>query len=368
MTNSFNQTSNTIDQAFARDGKGLMVYGNYRAAGYAVNPLSEVAGGTLVSADATPEAAFAQAGLTWTADTTDVGFTTPNGGDHYHPTAAYKSIVRSDTGGLLAIHGPSYTPVQNHELRGIFDALAGRTQIEDVLSINEGERVYITATINAQNDVLPGDVVRRYLHLSNGHKGSSLRAFFTDRRMFCANQMAYFDGTVFNQANKKGEALKHRHSRGITDFVRRLPGLIDAEIQQFHTTIEGFRAMADVQVTPEQAAHVLSATFADRLAVPLRDRNSADRTAMRKRTLDDLTDEVETIRSHAYGDTGIGFDVPGMRGSLWGLYNAITQYTTWDTARAKDPLDRARGRLEALYGGAGSQRIERAREACLQLV
>ena len=368
MQNSFNQTSTTVDQAFARDGKGLMVYGNYRAAGYAVNPLSEVAGGIFVSPDATPEAAFAQAGLTWTADTTDVGFTTGVPGGAYHPTAAYKSIVRSDTGGLLAIHGPGYTPVQNHELRGIFDALEGRAQIEDILSINGGERVYITATINAQNDVLPGDVVRRYLHLSNGHKGSSLRAYFTDKRLFCANQLSYFDGTVFNQANKKGDALKHRHSRGITEFIRRLPGLIDAEIQQFHTTIDGFRAMADVQVTTEHAAQVLSAAFADRLAVPIRDRTSTDRSTMRKRTLLDLNDEVDAIRSHAYGDTGIGFDFPGMRGSLWGLYNAITQYTTWDTGRAKDPLDRARGRLEALYGGAGSQRIERAREACLALV
>lgn len=53
---------------------------------------------------------------------------------------------------------------------------------------------------------------------------------------------------------------------------------------------------------------------------------------------------------------------------MWGLYNAITQYLTHDSGRSKDPIEKARRRLEGLYGGAGSARIERTREASFALI
>jgi hypothetical protein len=50
------------------------------------------------------------------------------------------------------------------------------------------------------------------------------------------------------------------------------------------------------------------------------------------------------------------------------LFNAITQFETHDSGRSKDETERARARLESLWGGGASKRIERAREACLALV
>lgn len=55
-------------------------------------------------------------------------------------------------------------------------------------------------------------------------------------------------------------------------------------------------------------------------------------------------------------------------GTLYGLYNAITQAHTHDFGRAKDETERARTRLESLWGGTSAKRITRAREACLALV
>jgi hypothetical protein len=49
---------------------------------------------------------------------------------------------------------------------------------------------------------------------------------------------------------------------------------------------------------------------------------------------------VATIRSHYTGDTGLGIrDIPGVAGTLYGLFNAITQHATHDTGRATDATE-----------------------------
>ena len=86
------------------------------------------------------------------------------------------------------------------------------------------------------------------------------------------------------------------------------------------------------------------------------------------RTLNDLP-EIGIIRSHYSGTTGLGIrDLDGVSGTAYGLFNAITQFESHDAGRAKDETERARTRLEALWGGTSAKRIERAREACLALV
>jgi len=70
------------------------------------------------------------------------------------------------------------------------------------------------------------------------------------------------------------------------------------------------------------------------------------------------------IRSHYSGNTGIDI-IPN---TVYGLLQAITQFETHDAGRTKDPIKAARTRLESLWGGAGAERIDLAREACLALV
>ena len=50
------------------------------------------------------------------------------------------------------------------------------------------------------------------------------------------------------------------------------------------------------------------------------------------------------------------------------MFQAISQFETHDAGRAKDDVERARNRLESLWGGQGAERIAKAREACLSLV
>ena len=353
---------NTVTTAYAADGHGPMVYGKYRDHGYAVNPLTAQVG-TFVPERASASEAFAIAGLDWTAERRPVTFM---GADGPITSPEHVAIVRSDTDGLLGIHGAGYTPVQNSALINLLDYLREDLHIENVLSIRGGRKVFATAAIDTEDEVVPGDRVRRYLHLFNSHDGSSgFGVFFSDVRLRCANQLAYLTGKAVGNAIHEGAGLRRKHTSSVTQFAEQLPHLIDLERRSFSRSIDQLRDLSNVQLTTELARRVLEATYADKLATPIRDKTTGDK---RPRTIADLK-EVATIRSHYAGDTGLGIrDIPGVAGTLYGLFNAITQHATHDTGRSTDSTERARARLESLWGGTSAKRIERAREACLALV
>ena len=353
---------NAVSTAYAADGTGPMVYGRYRDRGYAVNPLTSRVG-TMVPENASASEAFAIAGLDWRADKRPAFFMGPDGPlespDHC-------SIVRSDTNELLGIQGSGYTPVQNSALVNLLDYLREDIEIETVLSIRQGRKIFATASIRVEDEVLPGDRVRRYLHAFNSFDGSSsFGVFFSDVRLRCANQLNYLTGRAASAASLDGSGLRMKHTASVTKFAENLPALIDLERRSFRRSIDELRSLTNVQLTTEIARRVLEATYADKLAVPIKDKTSGDKRA---RTIADLP-EIGIIRGHYTGSTGLGIrDLPGAAGTVYGFFNAITQFETHDAGRAKDETERARARLQALWGGDSARRIEKAREACLALV
>ena len=353
---------NAVSTTYASDGKGPMVYGKYREHGYAVNPLTAQLG-TFVPERASTAEAFQIArtqldrraalghlhGCRWPAQSPD-----------------HVAIVRSDNDGLLGIHGNGYTPVQNNALVNLLDYLREDIQLETVLSIRNGRRVYATAAINTESEVLPGDRVRRYLHIFNSHDGSSgFGVFFSDVRLACANQLNFLTGRAASTAVKEGAGLRRRHTSSVTDFTQKLPQLIDIERRSFAQSVDELRELTKVTLTPEIAIRVLQQTYADKLATPIRDKQTGDK---RPRELSDLT-EIGTIRSHYSGNTGLGInDIPASEGLPTPCSMPSPSTPPYDGGRAKDSTERARARLESLWGGTSAKRITRAREACLALV
>jgi phage/plasmid-like protein (TIGR03299 family) len=353
---------NIVSTAYASDGKGPMVYGKYRDHGYAVNPITAQLG-SFVPERASAAEAFHIAGLDWTAERRPVTFM---GADGPLQSPDHVAIVRSDNDGLLGIHGTGYTPVQNNALVNLLDYLREDINLETVLSVRNGRRVYATASINTESEVVPGDRVRRYLHIFNSHDGSSgFGVFFSDVRLACANQLNYLTGRAASNAVSENAGLRRRHTSSVTAFTQQLPELIDIERRTFSKSIDELRDLTKVKLTTEVAKRVLELTYADKLATPVRDKKTGDK---RPRTLNDLP-EIGTIRSHYCGNTGLGItNIPGISGTAYALFNAITQHATHDSGRSKDSTERARARLESLWGGTSAKRIERAREACLALV
>jgi phage/plasmid-like protein (TIGR03299 family) len=324
------------------------------------------AGGTPVGPDASPRQAFSAAGANFTVISRPIAFdSSPEGDADWLSIASHKAIVRTDTSRALGVVGRAYEPVQNEALINLFEYLREDAKLDNIVVLGGGQRVYATASIALEGEVIPGDKIRRYLHAFNSHDGTtSFGVFFSDLRLVCANQLAFISGRGARKAKAAGHGLTLRHSRNVRAFAERLPELINLQTQTFARSLAELTPLTTTRLTTETARRVLELTYADKLSTPVRDRATG---IQRERTLSDLEDShVATIRSHCYGETGLGID-PADR-SLWNLYQAITQFETHDTGRLKDPIASARARLSALWGGAAAQRIERAREACLALV
>jgi phage/plasmid-like protein (TIGR03299 family) len=318
-----------VSTAYAANGTGPAVYGRYRDRGYAVNPLTARVG-TLVPENFSASDAFAIAGLDWTAQKQPVYYL---GADGPIVSPEHCAIVRSDNSSCLGIHGSGYTPVQNTALVNLLDYLREDIRLESVLSIHNGRRVFATATIDTENEVVPGDKVRRYLHLFNSHDGSTgFGVFFSDVRLACANQLNYLTGRAASTAAANGDGLRRKHTSSVTAFASSLPHLIDLERRSFASSIDELRSLTSIKLTTEIARRVLEATFADKLATPIRDKTTDTK---RPRTLADLP-EILTIREHYAGNTGLGINtIPGIPGTAYALFNAITQHETTTPAAPK---------------------------------
>lgn len=356
-------SANRVSSAYsAPDTRGVAVYGRYRDHGYRAQPLTAQVGSIVTPGVGNAEA-FRQAGLAWTADKRPAFFMGPDGP---LSSAEHCSIVRSDNDALLGIHGKGYTPVQNTALIEVLDYLREDASLESVLSIRNGRKVFATASMKCSAEVLPGDEVRRYLHIFNSHDGSSsFGIFFSDVRLVCANQLNYLTGAAMGAAAGSGTGLRRKHTSSVTDFVEGLPGRIDLQRRAFGAEVETLRAFTKVPLTVTKARAILAATFADKLAKPITPKGE---TTPRERTIDDLP-ELDTIVGHYRGSTGLGIaDLPGAAGTVYGLYNAITQFYTHDAGRAKNAIERSRSRLESLWGGDSAKRLDRTRQACLALI
>lgn len=349
--------STKVSSAFAANGIGPAVHGKYRDRGYAVRPLVDALG-TPIERNATATEAFALAGLDWTAERRPLSYAAADG--TLLPAAGRIALVRSDNDALLGVHGTGYTPIQHSSLISVLDYLRESVSIENVLSLHQGRRVFATASFDCESEVSEGDKVRRYLHLFNSFDGSSsFGIFFSDVRLQCANQLAYLTGKAFSNAESAGAGLRCRHTVSASAFAERLPALIDLERQQFAKSLDDYKLMADTKLSVDLARRILESTYSDKLAHPITDKSTKEK---RERTLEDLP-EITAIRSHYSGETGLG--TSAYRGTAFGLFNAITQYETHDAGRTTDDLERARTRLESLWGGASSKRIARAKQACL---
>lgn len=350
---------NKVTTAYARERHLLMG----RAPQVAIQ-----AGGTPVGPDATPAAAFAAAGADFVVASRPIGFDIAPADDldgpNYAPIATHKAIVRTDTNTPLGVVGRGYTPVQNSALINLFEFLHEDAQIQNIVVLNHGRKIFATATIDIEGEIKEGTTIRRHLHAFNSHDGSSaFGVFFSDLNLVCANQLRFIAGRGARLAASEGAGLVMRHTKSVAAFAQRLPELINLESQRFTRDLAELRPMLTTRLTTEASRAILEATFADKLASPIKDKDTGK---PRERTLADLDTEIGRIRSHAFGSTGIGID-PSDR-SVWNIFQAITQFETHDAGRAKDSTERARARLESLWGGTSAKRIDRAREACLAAV
>lgn len=252
---------------------------------------------------------------------------------------------RVDTGAILGVMGDGYTPAQNGDCFRFMDNLTmdpNGPKYETAGSISGGKRVWALARWPEAFDVLPGDTVAHYLLITTGHDGrNALRVLPTDIRVVCNNTL-----TAATSDESKGVRIVHAQ-----DMLSKVE---DARIQlgmyrkDMEATEDLYRMLARKQVSVEDCDIVLKALFGEASTEAKRDGVGAKRTKVME-----------------LSEAGLGSDVPGIRGTAWGFYNAIAEYCDHyhgASSKADGADDR---RLESIWFGST---IPARKEAALELL
>ena len=281
------------------------------------------------------------------------------------PIAGYQAITRMDTGRTLSVMTETYTPIQNESLIRIAEALHEDINMDAVCVLSDGKKVTFTARIRgAEGDVVPGDPVQQYLIGCTSHDGSiPFQLLFSPIRVVCQNTLSAALGLASNQRHRDN-SIRIRHTKNAEQLIQRLPELVDVRRRQFIGGLDELRHMAARPCTMAQFRHYISNVFPDQLQGTVNDIRG-DKSTARPKVLDDLPAWPSVLRKFE-GDA-IGSDLAASGGTVWGAYQAVTEYISHESGRAKDPIEASRQRLESVYWGLAGERISKAHQAALSI-
>jgi len=281
------------------------------------------------------------------------------------PIPGYQAIVRIDTGRTLSVMTETYTPIQNESLIRIAEALHEDINMDAVCVLSNGKKVTFTARIRgSEGDVVSGDPVQQYLIGCTSHDGSiPFQLLFSPVRVVCQNTLSAAMGLARNQ-RYRDHSIRIRHTKNADSLIKRLPELIDMRKRTFIGGLDELRQMATTPCTTSQFEKYISSVFADQLQGSVNDLRGIKTTA-RPKHVKDLSAWPSLLRKFE-GDA-IGSDLPASQGTAWGAYQAVTEFITHESGRAKDPREAARQRFESVHWGSASNRIITAHKHAISI-
>jgi phage/plasmid-like protein (TIGR03299 family) len=130
-----------------------------------------------------------EAGLEWTAESSDIIYMNGNGEGSIFPSK--RALFRSDTQEPLSIVSADYNIVQPSEIVDFFSDLLGNHDMEmsSCGSLFGGKRFFATAKLN-EYQIVPGDVITGYLLIATSLDGTlATTAKTTSVRTVCNNTL-----------------------------------------------------------------------------------------------------------------------------------------------------------------------------------
>lgn len=290
--------------------------------------------GTVLNAPPTVEEGIKLAGLDWTVKKTPM-----TAGDIEIPN--HVAIIRDSDNKVLGVVGKDYSPLQNVKAFEWFQPFldSGVAQLEAAGSLFGGRKTWVLAKVTGlAAEVVKNDPVESFILLSNSHDGtSSVKAGYTGVRCVCANTLAMAHN------DKTSKLLKVKHKGDVGKTLEKIREIMNVHTQEFQATVEQYRDLAKRPCDVETMKKLVRIVFAPANALPEGvvvtpgEEEDEDRRNLENKIL-------------PLFEAGIGMDIEGVGGTLWGAYNAITEFTTHHRGRNEHT------RLNSLWFG-DSKRI-----------
>lgn len=301
---------------------------------------------------ATAAEALAAAGLDWTVAKKPLhlidGTVVP---DHF-------AIVREDRNFPLGVVGNVYEPLQNKDAFSFFDAVVGSKEAiyHTAGSLRDGQYVWILAKLPGTIRVVKDDLIEKYLLLTNAHNGmKAARMLFTPIRVVCMNThnvaIRLSDEEIAKARAAGDEFTGNATMRHTTNLgarvaeVRKSLGIVSMQYQVYE---EAAKRLAMTSLTTAAWKNYLINTGIK----PAGKKDSELPKATQK-----IIDEVS-----AMFDKGRGNDLPGVKHTAWGAFNAVAEYV--DYSRSKEENDT---RAKSILFGSGATLKQKAWDAALTL-
>jgi phage/plasmid-like protein (TIGR03299 family) len=301
--------------------------------------------GTPVNGLATAEQAIVAAGLDWNVNVEDMalaadGRKVPN---HF-------AVVRSDNRAVLGVVGNRFEPLQNRKAFAAFDAPvgAGEAIYETAGSLGIGEKVWLLAKLPDSFEVVPGDVVKKYVLLAMGHDGSmSVKLGKTVVRVVCQN-------TLNLAMSAKDNFVSIRHTGDVSKRTQEAFVVLGIVKKQYAEIENFFKHLASRPLFGENLKGVVNAIFPN---------PEGEKVSTR------LTNIRDTVLFRI--ENGKGTDLPGVRGTAWGAFNGVVEYLDHFRVQkgAEDDAEGARSRrMDAILFGNVATTRERAAKIIAEAV
>jgi phage/plasmid-like protein (TIGR03299 family) len=282
------------------------------------------------------------AGLDWSVSLRPLDLTNPDGTIQ---RVTQNAIVRDSDNSVLGFTGKRYRPLQNSDALDFFRPFqeSGLCNFETAGSLRQGQKIWIMASLNSgEMEIVKGDVVRKYLLLSNGHDGKmGIRVGFTPVRVVCANTLAMAHGS------NESKLIRVFHSSKTLSNLETLRETINAANASFEATADQYRRLANRGVNAGDVAKYIDIVFYNGKQA------ESDREKIARETLNDNITRLF--------ETGHGNDLANVRGTYWALYNGVTQYLSYEQGRTDD------SRLDSLWYGANKDLNKTALDMALTL-
>lgn len=219
----------------------------------------------------------------------------------------YKAITREDTGDIFQIAKNRYEPIQNKTIASLFDEIlgTGQAKFHSAGSYKNGAIVWFRAQVTESNfNVLPGDEMATYIKMIASHDGSvKLLAFPEVERLICSNGM-----TAMRKDYTKVIGVKHTIN-ALPRFTFNAREVLKTEIEYFKTFAEHMRQLTKKHMTSLEIDNFLLKLFD---------------VVENKEVSTKTKNQIEKVKELT--EVGTGMDIEGVKGTAYGVYNAVTEY------------------------------------------
>jgi len=304
--------------------------------------------GLVVAGQPTSKDALHLSGLDWQVDK-EPAFFGDGSGFIQAPDCFFTvrmDLARNDPRRVLGQVGAKYNPIQNADCFSVMDALVDQAgmKFETAGSLFNGKVVYLLGVLPDHLQV-KGDVTKKYLLATTSHDGTkALRILFTPVRVVCNNTLTL----ALSRLSRNNVAI--RHTSNFKEAIEDAKIVLGLSNEYFDLQNITMQKLADIRVDKVFVDAYLKALIPQ----PKKD----DGTDGNGKRAEKVRNRISTL----FFGGQIGADGEAVKGTAYGLFNAVTEYIDHErsTKKTKRITNAAESRMNSVFFGSGSMMREKA--------